>query len=105
MEIMDSRLTNMDSSSNKSEIEGVESMYKKVTSLVSGIEKTIKRTTDIDSENTDLNRNNYIITNELVSIFQKFNSNDEYLELQHSLTKDILSIESARKIRMLYDIS
>ena len=45
------------------------------------------------------------MANKLITTFQKFNNNDEYLELQHELTKDIYNVDKAKQISMLNDIS
>lgn len=85
-------------------------MYKKVTSLVAGIEKTIKQTAETQKVSEDLKRlekekSNYKLADDVVTIFEKFNNNEEYLELMHELTKDTQNVEKARIIRMLNDIS
>jgi hypothetical protein len=108
MDIVQNKLDHEMVESNQSEIDGIESMYKNVTSLVFGLEKTIKQASETQKVSEDLKlldkeKSNYKIADDVITIFKKLNSNtEENLELMHSLTKNNVH---AREIHILSEIS
>jgi hypothetical protein len=96
MEIVEKKLDEDELNKGQEQIKEIENMYKSVTSLVLGIEKSIKQTAHTQNVSDELKalikeKSNYKLADDIVSIFKKVNSTDDSLELMHDLTKDTLN--------------